>query len=114
MTDKGMERLRDELRRWAQRPTSLSPRAARTRVVARLASPRRRPAWRLVSATTALAASALALTLVVGALVIGRQAEPVAGPPPTTAAAQRMIVHQLSSGTKLYIVVQPHTRGDES
>jgi hypothetical protein len=50
MTDKGMERLRDELRRWAQRPTSLSPRAARTRVVARLASPRRRPAWRLVSA----------------------------------------------------------------
>jgi hypothetical protein len=110
MTDDGMNRLARELRHWAQRPTRLSPRAARTRVLADLPGSRRRPAWWLVTAGATLAAGALALVL-----VIGRRQEPIAVTPPTPAAtaAQRTIVHQLSSGTKLYIVMRPATAADE-
>ena len=48
------------------------------------------------------------------ALIIGRPGEPVIEPPPAAAAAQRMIVHELSSGTKLYIVVRPGAAADQS
>jgi hypothetical protein len=110
MTDNGDERLGRNLRRWAKRPTFLSPQAARTRVVAHLPSRRRQPTWRLVAGGGALTATALAV-----ALIIGRPSEPVTGPPqPTVASSQRMIVHELSSGTKLYIVVRPGAAGDES
>lgn len=109
MTDHDMKRLAPELRRWAERPTALSPRAARARVVAQLPNRRRRPTWRLVGAAGALAATAMIV-----ALVVGRHDEPVIGPPPVAASGQRMIVHELSSGTKLYIVVRPSAAGDES
>ena len=100
------ERLARQLRRWAERPSSLAPAAARTRVLARLPSRRRRPAWRLAAAAGALATIALAL-----ALVLGRRPEPLPGPPPAAASAERVIVHQLSSGTTLYIVVRTGAEG---
>lgn len=108
MIDKGTERLAGELRRWAGRPTELSPRAAGARVVARLPR-RRRPVWRLATASTALAAAVLALSL-----VVGRRDEPAGNPPPPISQTTlRTIVHQLESGTKLYIVVQPNGPDDE-
>ncbi len=109
MTDQGKKRLSRELRRWAGRPTSLSPRAARRRVLAHLPSRKRHPVWRLVAGGTALTATALAVVL-----IVDRPSEPVAAPPPATEVAQQMIVHQLSSGTKLYIVMRPNVAGDES
>ncbi len=102
MSDRDLDHLARELRRWARRPGSLSPRAARTRVVAGLPRRRRRPVWRLVTGGVALAATALAL-----ALVVDRPREPVPGPAPAIESDQRMIVHQLSSGIKLYVVVRP-------
>lgn len=106
MTDERTAKLARELRRWAERPTELSPGKARTRVLARLPRHRgsgwRRPGWSLVAAGSALAA-ALAL-----ALFLGGRPEPIAEPPaPAARVVQRTIVHQLSSGTKLYIVVRP-------
>ena len=58
-----------------------------------------------------MAATALAV-----ALIVGRPGEPVATPPTAgvAAGARKMIVHELSSGTKLYIVLQPGAAGDES
>ncbi len=110
MTDKGIARLTMELRRWSTRPTSLSARTARTRILAHLPHRPRRPSWRFVAGSAAIAASALALVL-----VIGSRDEPiVSGPEPAAEMPQRMIVHQLSSGTKLYIVMQPSGAGDES
>ena len=103
MTDDRFERLAEEIRRWSERPGSLTPRQARTRVLAHLPERRFRPAWRLLAGGAALAATALAV-----ALLVGGRPEPVVGP---TAAAppvvQRTIVHQLSSGTQLYIVMRP-------
>jgi ferric-dicitrate binding protein FerR (iron transport regulator) len=107
----GMDRLTEELRRWAERPAALSPRAARSRVLARLSRRPPRPAWRLAAA--AGAAAALALALIVGALIVRHHGEPPAAPP-VTAPAQRVIVHQLSTGTPLYIVVRPVVAGDSS
>lgn len=101
MTDQDLAGLTAQLRRWAERPASLSPQIARTRVLANLPSRKNRTAWRLAAAGGALAAIGLAL-----ALIVGRQSEPIAAPPPSEANAQRMIVHELSSGTKLYIVMQ--------
>lgn len=108
MSDQRMDHLVRELRRWAARPGSLPPAAARTRVLARLPGRRRRPVWRLVTGGVALAATVLAV-----ALLVDRPSEPVAGPPPAAESAQRMIVHQLSSGTKLYIVMRPDALNDE-
>ena len=109
MTDDGGSGFATELRAWAERPARLSPQAARTRVLARLSAPGRRPAWRLIAAGTALAAGAVAL-----ALLVGRPQEPAAPPSPVpAAAADRTIVHQLSSGTRLYIVVRPAVPADE-
>lgn len=107
MTDE-MDRVAEQLRRWAERPAPLSPRAARTRVLARLPSRRRRPAWRLAAAG-ALAGLALAM-----ALLVARRDEPVPGAPPSAPAAERLIVHELSSGTRLYIALQPGGGGDNS
>ncbi len=109
MSDRDMDRLTAALRRWAERPPSLSPRAAKTRVLAHLPSHRRRTAWRLLAGGGALIATVAAL-----ALLVGRQSEPVAVPTTTTASAQRVIVHQLSSGTKLYIVMRPSAAEGES
>lgn len=107
MSDDGAGRFARELRAWARRPTRLSPQAARTRVLAELAESGRRPAWRWITAGATLAAAAAALIL-----VVGRRPEPTA--PPTPAAAdQRTIVHQLSSGTKLYIVMRPEVPADD-
>lgn len=108
MTGDRTEKLARELRRWAERPTELSPGQARDRVLARLPRRRdrfgwRRPGWQLAAAGSALAAIALAL-----ALVVGGRPEPITEPAaPAGRVAQRTIVHQLSSGTKLYIVVRP-------
>lgn len=108
MSDRDLDPLIRELRRWAERPGSLSPHAARTRVLARL--PRRRgwPVWRLVTGGAALAATALAV-----ALVVDRPSEPVPGPPPASESDQKMIVHQLSSGIKLYVVMRPDFASDD-
>ncbi len=119
MTDRGIERLAAELRRWAERPTDLSPRAARTRVLAHLQDRRRRPSWRLVAGGGALAAGALALVLIAVLTIdrpsIERPDEPVASDSaPAAETGQPTIVHQLSSGTKLYIVMRPDALGDES
>lgn len=114
MTDKGVERLAAELRGWAEHPTTLSPTAARTRVLAHLPAPARRPVWRLAGGAV-LAVSALVLILGVGVLWVGRRHEPASLPPPPAAEPQQQtIVHQLSSGTQLYIVVQPYRLGDDS
>lgn len=104
MREHGMDRLTDELRRWSRRPTRVSPGTARTRVLARLEAGGRTPAWRLAAAGAALAAGALALVL-----LVGRSEEPAAeqAAAPATATSQSTIVHELSSGTKLYIVVRP-------
>ena len=108
MTGDRGDRLAGELRRWAHRPTRLSPRAARARLLAALPARRRRPSWRVLAAGAA-AAGALAL-----ALLVGRGPEPAAVAPPAAAvAAERTIVHQLSSGTRLYIVVRPAVPVDE-
>lgn len=110
MTDKGIEQLAKQLRDWAERPTALTAAAARTRVLAHLERRPKRPTWRLAAASAALAASALALVL-----LIGRREPPVVSGSPSAAAApqQQMIVHQLSSGTKLYVVVEPAATADE-
>ena len=108
MSDRPPDRLTRQLRQWARRPTRLSARVARTRVVARLGARRGRP-WRLITTGATLAAGALAL-----ALVLGRPPAPVSESTPTAApTAQRTIVHQLSSGTRMYIVVRPRTDLDE-
>lgn len=106
-----LDRLAEELRRWTERPAGLSPRAARSRVLARLPQRDRQPVWRLAAA--AGAAAALALALIVGALIDDRRGEPPAAPP-AAIQPQRVIVHQLSSGTPLYIVVRPAVAGDSS
>ena len=108
MSGRRIDRLAGELRRWAEQPGALSPRAARTRVLAELPGRRRRPSWRLAAGGAALAATALAV-----ALSVGRQREPVAGPPAAAEDGQRTIVHQLSSGTKLYIVMRRPGTNDE-
>ena len=109
MSDRDLERLTAELRRWAGRPSCLSPRAARTRVLAHLPSVRRHPDWRLATGG-ALAAAALVM-----ALLVGQRTAPVPEPRPVTAEIdQQTIVHQLSSGTKLYIVVRPDAGGGEN
>ena len=103
MTDERLERFSEEIGRWSERPPTLTPRQARTRVLARLPQSRPRPAWRLVAGGAALAATALVVALLVG----GRR-EPVVGPPAAAPpVVQRTIVHQLSSGTQLYIVMRP-------
>ena len=101
MSERRLEELSGELRRWAERPGSLSPQAARTRVLARLSDRRRRPFRRLVTAGAALAATALVVVL-----AVDRPSEPVSTPPPASQTAQQTIVHQLSSGTRLYIVMR--------
>ena len=105
-----LDRLAEELRRWAERPAALSPQAARSRVLARLPRRNQRPAWRLAAVG---AAAALALALIVGTLIGHRPEQPPAAPP-VAIQPQRVIVHQLSSGTPLYIVVRPVVAGDGS
>lgn len=109
MSDKSIERLAEELRDWTERPTALPAAAARARILAHLERRPKLPTWRFAAGSAALAASALAL-----ALLIGRREVPSStGPLPAAAAPQQqMIVHQLSSGTKLYIVVEPGAAAD--
>jgi hypothetical protein len=109
MNDKDKQQLTAELRRWAAHPIALSPRMARRRVLANLPSRMRRPAWRLVVAGAALTATALAL-----AMTIGHRSDSIWVPPPIAETPERMIVHELSSGTKLYIVMQSHDASNES
>lgn len=101
MSTDPVDRLTRELRAWARRPPRLSPGAARARVLADLAVDRRRSAWRLLTAGASLAAVALVV-----ALATGRRERPAATVPAPAATSERMIVHQLSTGTRLYIVVQ--------
>ena len=104
MKDNRFESLAEEIRRWSERPPSLSPRQARTRVLAHLPERRRRPIWRLLAGGATLAAAVLVVML-----LVGRPPQPAGGPPVAASPpdAQRMIVHQLSSGTQLYIVMRP-------
>ena len=99
MTDHDADRWARDLRAWAGRPTRLSPQAARARVVAELSERRRRPVWRWSRALLIL--------------LVGRRSEPIASPPTAAVAAQRTIVHQLSSGTRLYIVMRPQVPADD-
>lgn len=109
MSQDRLDRLAEELRQWTGRPGSLSPRAARTRVLATLPDRRPRPRWGLVTAGAALAALALA-----AALLVDSPGPPVDRTvPPTADPTHRIIVHQLSSGTKLYIVMRPDSLEDE-
>ncbi len=102
MREKRLEQLTGELRHWAERPGSLSPQTARRRVLAHLPDRRRRPFRRLVTAGAALAAIALVV-----ALAVDRSSQPVSTPPLASESAPQTIVHQLSSGTRLYIVIRP-------
>lgn len=108
MTDDPVDRWTRELRDWARRPARLSPAAARTRVLAGLGAARRRPPWRLVTAGASLAALGLAV-----ALTLGREERPATTAPQPAAASEQMIVHQLSTGTKLYIFVRPGALSDD-
>ena len=105
MSNDPLDRWTEALRRWAARPTRVSPAAARARVLAELDGGRRSPAWRLAAAGATLAAGALALLLLIGRLEEPIPVQPTAAPAVT--AAQRTIVHQLSSGTRMYIVFRP-------
>ncbi len=98
-----------EIRDWTARPTTRTPRMARTRVLARIEERRARPGWMLAAAATALVA-----VLAVGLLLRGSGTpyEPetvaAAGPP---APSQReahgtgLLVYELESGTKMYMAL---------
>ncbi|MFQ5349710.1 MAG: hypothetical protein ACE5EG_04615 [Thermoanaerobaculia bacterium] len=108
MSEDRLDELTRELRRWAELPGALSPQAARTRVLAHLPERRRRPLRRLVAAGAVLTATVLVVTL-----LVGRSSEPISSPPAAAESPQKMIIHQLSSGTKLYIVMRPAAVSDE-
>jgi hypothetical protein len=108
MREDRLEQLTGELRHWAERPGSLSPQTAGRRVLANLPDRRRWPFRGLVTGGAALAATALVV-----ALAVDRSSEPVSTPPPTSETAHQTIVHQLSSGTRLYIVMRPEVSKGE-
>ncbi len=98
MNDERLDRLADEIRSWTRRPPARTPQVARTRVLAGIARPRFRAAWKL-----AAAAAAVAVALTAGFLL-----DP--GPPPPepdapAAPAQKLLVYELESGTKLYLAL---------
>lgn len=105
------ERFREELERWARRPPERSAPVARTRVLAQMGLSRPgRPGfpWKLPVAAALLAGLALVLVL----SLRGNPGHPVQPAPPETPArnSQRLVVLQLQSGTKIYVVM----KGDPS
>lgn len=100
MNDERLDRLAGEIRTWTRRPPERSPQVARTRVLGRIAKPRN-PAWKL-----ATAAAVLAVAVTAGFLL---DSGPTPGPPVATAAvappAQKLLVFELESGTKLYLAL---------
>ena len=104
------EPFREELERWARRPPERSAPAARTRVLAQIESRPGLP-WKLPVATALLAG--LALVLVLGLRGNrGNRGNPVQPAPPETPSQspQSLVVLQLQSGTKIYVVM----KGDPS
>lgn len=102
MNDEELRDLERRIRDWTSRPPSLSPRAARTRVLARLDERRRRPAYRLAAAVLVLAAVTL------GSLLLRTQKTAA---PPAEAPSQALMVYVLESGTKVYLDLAPRSAG---
>ncbi len=98
-----LEDLKRQIRAWANRPTSRSPAAARTRILARLGERRVGGGWRLAAAT-----AVVALALASGLWLLRSPAPPMseAGGLSAVAAAEPpagLLIYQLRSGTKLYL-----------
>lgn len=94
MNNEGLRELEQRIRAWTSRPPALSPKTARTRVLARLEGRRSRPAFSL--ATAALVVAVLA----VGSLMLhpGKPVEP-----PVRTPGGGLLVYELESGTKVYL-----------
>ncbi len=103
MNDEELRDLRRRIRDWTNRPPTVSPRAARTRVLARLDRRRPRLPYRLAAAALMLAA------LAVGSHLL-RPDKPAEPPAPS----QGLLVYELESGTKVYLDLAARTaQGDE-
>ena len=92
------EPFREELERWARRPPERPATVARGRVLAQIGSPRPGLPWKLPVTAVLLVALALGLTLGV------RRARVRPAPPETP--SQSLVVFQLQSGTKVYLVMK--------
>lgn len=102
MSDRRLRRFESELRHWAERPPALPAGLARRRVEGHLAVAPRRRGWRL-----ALGSAAAVLAVVALALVLRLPPPPAVPSPAAAAVPERLVVHQLKSGTQLYIVLPP-------
>ena len=94
MNDEEMRDARRRILAWTRRPPVLSPRAARTRVLARLPGRRPRPMFRLAAAI--LVAAALA-----AGVFVFLPEEPAA--PLVEEPSHGLLVYVLESGTKVYL-----------
>ncbi len=112
-----LRQVEREIREWTARVPTRSPRAARTRVLARIPDRRRFPRWGIRgSSGWALATIATALIAVLGAGLLLRGPEAPNDPPVTVAATPAatppspgLLVYQLESGTKLYLALATTT-----
>jgi hypothetical protein len=92
------EPFREELERWARRPPERPAPVARVRVLAQIESRRIGLPWKLPVAAVLLAGLALGL-------ILGIRRAPVRPVPPET-PSQSLVVFQLQSGTKVYLVMK--------
>jgi anti-sigma-K factor RskA len=103
MKEKELRDIRREIRAWARRSPALSPRVARTRIVARLEERRSFSGWRVAT----ISVSVVAL-LALGLLFLAP--EQSSGPVRTALSEQSeqgLLVYELQSGSKLYLVLAP-------
>ena len=92
MNDEELHEIERRIRAWTSRPPAISPKVARTRVLARLDARRPRTAVRLA---TALVVAALA-----AGVFVFRPEKPA---PPPAGEPSRLLVYVLESGTKVYL-----------
>ena len=111
MSQEDLPEIRKTVRAWTTRPPERLPQIARSRIVAQLADKRSWGGlggwhgWKL-AVTTAMWVAVLVLAL----LVPGP--ETPSGPSPVPLDASRghsLVVHELRSGTKVYITLTPRT-----